>query len=179
MSDERITYLQNKVTVLQSLTPTDPQNARDIADAVLTANEELRWLRGSNFAQQKWEDDHMSEFDFVKSTPGLGQIAMANRLVDAVDRGEMSEWRFGCFQQELAKALHPEARSLGEAITKTMDSEIGRIVWGPRRAVTTERNRVLMKRESGRVPTSSVLRLQASMTRMTTMTTALPGESME
>ena len=122
----------------------------------------------------------MSEFDAIlKSTPGLGQIAMAKRMVDAVDRGEMSEWRFGCFQQELAKALHPEARSLGEAITKTMDSEIGRIVWGPRRAVTTERNRVLMKRESGRVPTSSVLRLQASMTRMTTMTTALPGESME
>src|SRR6516162_8144337 len=92
----------------------------------------------------------MSEFDAIlKSTPGLGQIAMAKRMVDAVDRGEMSEWRFGCFQQELAKALHPEARSLGEAITKTMDSEIGRIVWGPRRAVTTERNRELMKRESG------------------------------
>ena len=122
----------------------------------------------------------MSEFDAIlKSTPGLGQIAMAERMVAAVDRGEMSEWRFGCFQQELAKALHPEARSLGEAIAKTMDSEIGRIIWGPRRAVTTERNRVLMKRESGRVPTSSVLRLQASMTRMTTMTTALPGESME
>ena len=92
----------------------------------------------------------MSEFDAIlKSTPGLGQIAMAERMVAAVDRGEMSEWRFGCFQQELAKALHPEARSLGEAIAKTMDSEIGRIVWGPRRAVTTERNRVLMKRESG------------------------------
>jgi len=92
----------------------------------------------------------MSEFDAIlKSTPGLGQIAMAKRMVDAVDRGEMSEWRFGCFQQELAKALHPEARSLGEAIAKTMDSEIGRIVWGPRRAVTSERNRILMKRESG------------------------------
>ena len=122
----------------------------------------------------------MSEFEsIIKSVPGLGQIAMAKRMVDAVDRGEMSDWRFGCFQQELAKALHPEARSLGEAIAKTIDSEIGRIVWGPRRAVTTERNRELMKRESGRVPTSSVLRLQASMTRMTTMTTALPGESME
>ena len=91
----------------------------------------------------------MSEFDFIKSTPSLGQMAMAKRMVDAVACGELSEWRFGCFQQELAKALHPEARSLGEAIAKTMDSEIGRIVWGPRRAVTTERNRVLMKRESG------------------------------
>ena len=95
----------------------------------------------------------MSEFEsIIKSAPGLGQMALAKRMVDAVDRGEMSEWRFGCFQQELAKALHPEARSLGEAIAKTMDSEIGRIVWGPRRAVTTERNRILMKRESGRVP---------------------------
>jgi|SRR6516164_7620052 hypothetical protein len=95
----------------------------------------------------------MSEFESIlKSTPGLGQIALAKRMVDAVDRGEISEWRFGCFQQELAKALHPEARSLGEAIAKTMDSEIGRILWGPRRAVTTERNRELIKRESGRVP---------------------------
>jgi hypothetical protein len=96
----------------------------------------------------------MSEFDaIIKSTPGLGQMAMATRMVEAVSSGKMSEWRFGCFQQELAKALHPEARSLGEAIAKTMDSEIGRIVWGPRRAVTTERNRELMKRESGeRVP---------------------------
>ena len=34
----------------------------------------------------------MSEFDAIlKSTPGLGQIAMAKRMVDAVDRGEMSE----------------------------------------------------------------------------------------
>src|SRR6516225_8760108 len=94
----------------------------------------------------------MSEFDFIKSTPGLGQMAMAKRMVDAVDRGEISEWRFGCFQQELAKALHPESRSLGEAIAKTMDSEIGRIVWGPRRAVTTERNRELMKREGHATP---------------------------
>src|SRR6516225_10973681 len=95
----------------------------------------------------------MSEFEsIIKSVPGLGQIAMAKRMIDAVDRGEMSEWRFGCFQQELAKALHPEARSLGEAIAKTMDSEIGRIIWGPRRAVTTDRNRELMKRESGHVP---------------------------
>ena len=95
----------------------------------------------------------MSEFDAIlKSTPGLGQMAMAQKMVDAVNSGEMSEWRFGCFQQELAKALHPEARSLGEAIAKTMDSEIGRIIWGPRRAVTTDRNRELMKRESGRVP---------------------------
>src|SRR6516225_4773535 len=68
----------------------------------------------------------MSEFEsIIKSVPGLGQIAMAKRMIDAVDRGEMSEWRFGCFQQELAKALHPEARSLGEAIAKTMDSESG------------------------------------------------------
>src|SRR6516162_6585924 len=92
----------------------------------------------------------MSEFDAIlKSTPGLGQIAMAKRMVDAVSRGEMSEWRFGCFQQEMAKALHPEARSLGEAITKALDSEIGRILWGPRPAVTLRKNSELMKRESG------------------------------
>ena len=98
----------------------------------------------------------MSEFDAIIKSTGLGQIAIAKRMVDAVDRGEMSEWRFGCFQQELAKALHPEARSLGEAIAKTMDSEIGRIVWGPRRAVTTERNRVLMKREQREGPATKV-----------------------
>ena len=97
----------------------------------------------------------MSEFDFVKSTPGLGQMAIAKRMVEAVSSGEISEWRFGCFQQEMAKALHPEASSLGEAITKTMDSEIGRILWGPRNAVTTDRNRELMKRERGEVEDSS------------------------
>jgi hypothetical protein len=53
MSDERITYLQNKVTAYQSLVPTDAQHARSIADAVLTANEELRRLRGPNFPKQK------------------------------------------------------------------------------------------------------------------------------
>jgi hypothetical protein len=38
----------------------------------------------------------MSEFESIlKSTPGLGQIALAKRMVDAVDRGEISEWRFG------------------------------------------------------------------------------------
>ena len=53
MSDERIVYLQNKISAYQSLTPTDAQNARDIADAVLTANEELRRLRGPNWPQPK------------------------------------------------------------------------------------------------------------------------------
>jgi hypothetical protein len=41
------------VTAYQSLVPTDAQNARDIATAVLTANEELRRLRGPNFPQPK------------------------------------------------------------------------------------------------------------------------------
>ena len=53
MSDERITYLQNKVAVYQSQVATDAQNARDIATAVLTANDELRKLRGPNFPQPK------------------------------------------------------------------------------------------------------------------------------
>ena len=53
MSDERITYLQNKVAVYQSQVATDAQNARDIATAVLTANDELRKFRGPNFPQPK------------------------------------------------------------------------------------------------------------------------------
>ena len=53
MSDERITYLQNKVIAYQNTVPTDAQHARSIADAVLTANEELRRLRGPNFPQAK------------------------------------------------------------------------------------------------------------------------------
>jgi hypothetical protein len=53
MSDPRITELTNKIAAYQALTPTDAQHARSIADAVLTASEELRRLRGPNFPQPK------------------------------------------------------------------------------------------------------------------------------
>jgi hypothetical protein len=93
-----------------------------------------------------------TEFDAIlKATPGLAHTSIAKRMVDAVSSGQMSEYRFGLFQQEFCKALFPND-SLGIAMHKAMNTEAGRIVWGPRRAVTTERNRDLMKRESGRVP---------------------------
>ena len=50
----------------------------------------------------------MSEFEaLIKSTPGLGQMAIAKKMVDAVSSGQMSEYRFGQFQMELCKAMFP------------------------------------------------------------------------
>jgi hypothetical protein len=88
-----------------------------------------------------------TEFDAIlKATPGLAHTSIAKRMVDAVSNGQMSEYRFGLFQQEFCKALFPND-SLGIAMHKAMNTEAGRILWGPRPMVTTAQNSKLMKVE--------------------------------
>jgi hypothetical protein len=81
----------------------------------------------------------------------LGPTRIAKRAFEAVSKGEMSEFEYGCFQQAEAKRMFPDAPNIGIALSKYFATEAGMVGLAPRRAQSVAENTELMKRE-GNVP---------------------------
>jgi hypothetical protein len=97
--------------------------------------------------RKQQEDNPMNTIAMSQVRELLGPAHLARAAFEKVSKGEMSEFEYGLFQQDLAKRMFPEAPTVGHALSQLFNTEIGQSMLAPRRAQSASENAELMKRE--------------------------------